>query len=102
MSLKQNLLDQIAELQSRVALLNAFPEDIYPLGTLVLFSGTRQNDTPFKLYLVKDGEESWVDKTNHEYLPLSEWLLKYKTSPNVKYFEAYLLHIEELPFYASA
>lgn len=98
MTKKQDLLDQIAELQAEVNILNTAPSDTYPLGTVVRFVA---NSNTIKWHYIKTSEETWLSMESSISKSLSEWILDAVDS-SIGYFEVYLLPVADTPFYSHA
>lgn len=94
--LRQEIINQIAALQNKLAVLNSVPEDLFNFGTVVVFASPGH-----KWWRVKTEEETWKDFSTNEEKSLSEWVLEAKQS-NIGYFEVYELKVQPAPFYASA
>lgn len=100
MTRKQELLDQIAELQAEVTILNTAPSDTYPFGTVVRFVA---NSNTTKWHYLKTSEETWLslEGGSGDSKSLSEWILVAVES-GIGYFEVYLLTVAGSPFYSHA
>lgn len=100
MSKLQELIDERDMLNEQIALFATFPEDIYNVGTVVLFS---YQENTGKVYYRKVAEELWKPIANPETSSksLAEWLFDFKTNFPEEYFEVYLMAPGNLPIYAS-
>lgn len=94
MGRKQEIENEIKELQKDLVILSRVGEDTYPIGTLALFTGTR------KWYYVKVAEESWRNVGGNREQELRDWIFEAEKS-NVGYFEVYILNPDQSPIYAS-
>lgn len=100
MNLRESLLADRDEIDKQIAIIDRVGEDIFPLGTLALFSGQRIED---KWYYIKTGEEAWRSLNPTRNAPtkeLREWILETEES-SVGYFEIYILNPAATPFYTS-
>lgn len=100
LSIREDLQQEIAALQAKLAIIEGTPEDIYPFGTVAVFAFAGGG----KNHYLKTAEENWVrlKGNNASAAPLSEWIYSYRTSTTPVYFEVYILNIEETPIYASS
>lgn len=98
MSLRTDLISQIADLQAKLAILNGVAEDTFSFGTVMVFAAGLGGAT--KWYYHKTQEETWVSDLGEE-KDLASWILVARES-NIGYFEVYELRVQPTPFYASA
>jgi hypothetical protein len=98
MTLRQDIIDQIAALQAQLSILNTAPPDTYNFGTVVVFASTGH-----KWYYAKTAEETWLQLNGTSVIEksLSEWILEAKQS-GIGYFEVYIMTVAPTPIYASS
>lgn len=99
MGLKERIQKEIEKLQRQLEDLNKAPEDIYPIGTVIIFATAQQ-----RWFIEKVAEETWqkikqgIDRKQQS---LAEWILEAEES-NVGYFEVYVTQTMPEPIYAKA
>lgn len=93
------LKEQRNKLNQQIALLESLPEDIYPFGTVALFS-----DEDKKWFYLKTGEEQWIQLKGNSNVEksLAEWIFNARQFNTPSYFEVYIMTPEPTPLYASA
>lgn len=98
-NIKQRLLDQKAEIDQKLSVINRVPEDTFNFGTVLVFSAR----TGHKWYYVKINEETWQDKQSNDgaVAPLVDWIFDAINS-NIGYFEVYVMTPAEIPIFASS
>ncbi|MFY3741602.1 MAG: hypothetical protein HMLIMOIP_002060 [Candidatus Nitrosomirales archaeon] len=94
---RAEIQEQIADLQSKLDIMNRVPSDTFPFGTVVVFSAASGS----KWHYLKTGEETWLNLQVNTAKDLASWILTAVES-NVGYFEVYELKVQPTPFFASA
>ncbi len=98
MGAKEDIQKEIDRLQRKLNAFDRIGEDIYPLGTVIVFSSSIN-----KWYYVKEGEESWgsLKNRNSATEPLSYWIMQAEDTYS-GYFEVYVLVAQEVPIYTKS
>jgi hypothetical protein len=99
MTVRSDILDEIARLQTQLATLNRVPSDTFPIGSIVVFASGIGGKN--KWYYVKTAEETWRYFVTNVEKDLASWILE-ATEASIGYFEVYVLTVNGSPIFASA
>ncbi len=94
---RQEIIDEIAELQALLARYDAVPEDNFNFGTIIRIAAN-QNLT--KWHLLKVAEDTWKYLGGQAEKSLQEWILQ-AIDQNLGYFEVYVLEAQENPIFVN-
>jgi hypothetical protein len=98
MSLRDEIVSQIADLEQTLSVVNRFPADTYNLGTVVVFAADHNN---LQWHYIKVAEETWKKFGTSAEATLAKWILSAIQS-DIGYFEIYVLAVAPNPIYTSA
>ena len=98
MTLRNDLLAEKAEIDRKLAILNRSPSDIFPIGTIAVFT----SNSGHRWHYRKTAEETWVEmQGNFSENDLASWILISEES-NVGYFEVYIMTAAATPVYTTS
>lgn len=106
MTLREDIVADIASLQAKLHVLDIAPVDTYPVGTIARFAS---NNNLTQWHIIKQADESWcyltISSANNSStnlsMSLAGWILHF-SSQNLSYFELYILATGATPVYTSS